>query len=98
MTVMEVVIIEWAIFASVVAVVVPIVTVIVKSTNIWSKLDLTVTNLSNVVTELSKVIKELQLGQNDITQRIIKIESMTDILEEREAKLELRVDKLDRSR
>ena len=98
MTVMEVVIIEWAIFASVVAVVVPIVTVIVKSTNIWSKLDLTVTNLSNVVTELSKVIKELQLGQNDITQRIIKIESMADMLEEREAKLELRVDKLDRSR
>ena len=35
---------------------------------------------------------------NLMSQRIIKIESMADMLEEREDKLELRVDKLDRSK
>lgn len=53
---MEVITIEaWAVLASIVAVISPIIVVLVKSTNIWAKLDLTVTNLSKAIADLSDV-------------------------------------------
>ena len=54
---MEVITIEaWAVLASIVAVISPIIVVLVKSTNIWAKLDLTVTNLSKAIADLSSLI------------------------------------------
>lgn len=94
---MEVITIEaWAVLASIVAVISPVIVVLVKSTNIWAKLDLTVTNLSKAIADLSSLIKELQVGQSNITQRIIKLESATEVLEEREHEIEKRLGQIDR--
>lgn len=79
---------EWAVLASIVALISSVLAIVIKSTRFWARLEDTVNNLSKVVNELSGLIKEIQSMQNDILQRVSKEETATRILESRINKIE----------
>jgi hypothetical protein len=82
---------EWAILASIVAVISPALAVLITYVRTWSKFDVTIANLAKIVDKLAKVMESIQLEQQSIVQRISKEEAYFQMLEKRVTNLETRV-------
>jgi hypothetical protein len=82
---------EWAILASIVAVISPALAVLITYVRTWSKFDVTIANLAKIVDKLAKVMESIQLEQQSIVQRISKEEAYFQMLEKRVTILENRI-------
>lgn len=61
-----------------ISVITPIVIVLVTYTKTWSKFELIITHLTENVEELSKTVETLQAAQEEMMQRLTKVEVQLD--------------------
>lgn len=71
-------IVEWGILANMVAVVAPLIVVLVTYIRTWSKFDGLIKNLTENVCVLQKTVEMLQIAQQELAQRVTKVEVQLD--------------------
>jgi len=79
---------EWALLASIMAVVSPAIILISSYSKTWTQLDITIQNLSVAVEKLSNVVEEIRHEQSIILQRLSKEEIRLETLNRRVGKVE----------
>lgn len=85
---------DWQVLSNVIAVITPLLLVIVTYARTWSRFEIITQQLTLAVSKLSDAIEGLQSQQRDILQRISKVETMNEVLDNRLSSLEDRFNSL----
>lgn len=70
--------VEWGFFSNLISIVTPIVIVLITYVKTWSKFEIMINNLTENVEELSKTVETLQAAQEEMMQRLTKVEVQLD--------------------
>lgn len=71
-------IVEWGILANIISVITPLVIVLVTYTKTWSKFDVLIKHLTDNVELLQKSVETLSGSQEELMQRIIRVETQLE--------------------
>lgn len=71
-------IVEWGILANIIGVITPLVIVLVTYTKTWSKFDVLIKHLTDNVELLQKSVETLSGSQEELMQRIIRVETQLE--------------------
>ena len=71
-------ILEWGLLANMISVIAPMVVVLVTYTKTWSKFDLLIKHLTENVERLQKGVETLSAAQEEMSARLIRVETQLE--------------------